>query len=444
MENRDKFDINNNFENSNKDIIEDNTDKVILEEPKSIDGVSTKVVNNISDINSEIKEKELQEKRKKSKKVKKACYKFLTTASCFALLGAGIGTGAVVSKNLIVKYEKSNFKFNVNETSIPVETVSLTSNDISSVFQEVGDSVVNISTIVSSKGIFSRGGSGSGSGIIYKIDGDTVYIITNNHVIENASTVAVSVTGTEQVPAKLVGADSSSDLAVISVSQKAMNQAGIKNITVAKFADSDQVKVGEFVFPIGNALGRGKTITQGIISAQNKQINIDGKNLTVLQTDAAINPGNSGGALINSKGEVVGVNTAKLSSSAIEGIGYAIPTNIAVKVADEIIENGSIQVPFFGIQGETITEEIQMIFNLKTSGVLVVHVEEGSSAYNAGIVSTDIITSFNGKEIKTLEDLSKAIKETKVNDTVKVGIIRNGYEEMTIDVTLTPTNSFIY
>ncbi|MDE6182329.1 MAG: trypsin-like peptidase domain-containing protein, partial [Eubacteriales bacterium] len=413
------------FDNSQFNKIEDTDDK------------NTSSINNII-ISEEIK----QEKAKKAKKVKKACVRFLTTASCFAFLGAGIGSGYILAKNTVTKYEQDNFKFDNSNTNLTANEISLTSNSISGIFEEVGDSVVNISTISSSRNIFSS--TGSGSGIIYKIDGDTVYIITNNHVIENASTMTISVTGQEQIPAKLIGADPSSDIAVIAVSQKAMQQSGIQNVTVAKFADSDQVKVGEFVFPIGNALGRGKTITQGIISAQNKEINIDGKKLTVLQTDAAINPGNSGGALINSKGEVVGVNTAKLSNSAIEGIGYAIPTNKALDVAKDIIENGSVQKPYLGIQGETITEEIKMIFNLKTNGVLITNVEEGSSAYNAGIVPTDIITSFNGEKIETLEDLSNAIKNVKVNDVVKVGIIRNGFQEMTIEVTFIPANNFMY
>ncbi len=443
------------------------------------------------DINESIKyankiylemEKKKEEKRKRKAKLKKVSLRFLTTASCFAFLGAGIGAGGIIAKNVLIKYEKDNFKFDTESTGGIKQDIQLTSNDIAAVFEEVGDSVVNISALVAQRNMFSGTTSGSGiiykiegdtvyiitnnhvientatitisitgeeqvqaslvgadsgSGIIYKIEGDTVYIITNNHVIENTATITISITGEEQVQASLVGADPSSDLAVLKTSKKALEQAGIKNVTVAKFADSDQVKVGEFVFPIGNALGRGKTITQGIISAQNKEINIDGKKLTVLQTDAAINPGNSGGALINSSGEVVGINTAKLSSSAIEGIGYAIPTNIAIKVVEDIIQNGSVQKPYLGVQGETITPEIKMIFNLNTDGVIITNVEQGSNADIAGIIPTDIIVSFDGKKIRTLEELSDAIKSVQGNKNVKVGIVRNGYQEMTIDVMLT-------
>lgn len=385
-----------------------------------------------------------QQQKNKRKKAAKVILKSGAVASCCLFLGVGIGAGAIVSKNVISKREQSNFKFNVSDVSQASleENVILTSNSASSIFKEVGDSVVNISTKVSGGFFYSElQDLGSGSGIIYKVDGDRVYILTNNHVIEGASYVTISVTGNEQVEANLVGTDPSSDLAVLSVSKKDMNNAGIKDITVAKFANSDNVEVGDFVFPIGNALGRGKTMTQGMISAQNKQINIDGKNLTVIQTDAAINPGNSGGALMNSDGEVVGINTAKLSSSAIEGIGYAIPSNIAIDIADQIINNGYVERPYFGIMGKTITENTKRIYNLNTTGVIVVEVEEDSNAERAGLKAGDIITDFNGQKIETLDDLSGAINKCKPNDTVSFNIIRNGREEMTLNVTLTPSNT---
>lgn len=420
--------IDNSNCKSEENILEDNERK--KEEIKAL-------------IAKEKAEKKQQQKNKR-KKAAKVILKSGAVASCCLFLGVGIGAGAIVSKNVISKREQSNFKFNVSDVSQASleENVILTSNSASSIFKEVGDSVVNISTKVSGGFFYSElQDLGSGSGIIYKVDGDKVYILTNNHVIEGASYVTISVTGNEQVEANLVGTDPSSDLAVLSVSKKDMNNAGIKDITVAKFANSDNVEVGDFVFPIGNALGRGKTMTQGMISAQNKQINIDGKNLTVIQTDAAINPGNSGGALMNSDGEVVGINTAKLSSSAIEGIGYAIPSNIAIDIADQIINNGYVERPYFGIMGKTITENTKRIYNLNTTGVIVVEVEEDSNAERAGLKAGDIITDFNGQKIETLDDLSGAINKCKPNDTVSFNIIRNGREEMTLNVTLTPSNT---
>lgn len=378
------------------------------------------------------------------KKVNKFFKKGFVAVSCATFLGVGIGAGYVIAQNYISTYEKNNFSFDkdAKNNDMSTQAINYQASGIAKVFEQVSNSVVNISTLTSSRGIFSSVGSGSGSGIIYKIDNDDVYIITNNHVIENATTVTISVTGKEQISAKFIGSDPSSDIAIIATSKKLMEDAGITDIKPAKFADSDQIKVGDFVFPIGNALGRGKTITQGIISAQNKQINVDGTQLTVLQTDAAINPGNSGGALINYNGEVVGINTAKLSSYAIEGIGYAIPSNIALKVANNIIQNGSTQKPYLGIQGQTITPEIKEVFNLFTDGVLIVDVEEGGSAEKAGLIPTDIITQFDGKEIKTLEDLSKAIQEVK-NDVVNVTVIRNGFQEINIEVKLTNNKKFM-
>lgn len=431
--------------NDNLDEIKD-TDlsiKIINEEEKVLEDMKIKK----EQIKALVKKEKLSKKEQRIKVRKRAVKVVLKSgmiASCCLFLGVGIGVGGIVSKNFISKKEQSNFKFNLQdlENSSLEKNIILTSNSAASIFKEVGDSVVNISTKASSGFFYSElKDLGSGSGIIYKIDNDKVYILTNNHVIQGASYVTISVTGNEQIEARLVGADPRSDLAVLSVSKEDMHREGIKNITVAKFADSDTVEVGDFVFPIGNALGRGKVMTQGMISAQNKQINIDGKNLTVLQTDAAINPGNSGGALMNANGEVVGINTAKLSSSAIEGIGYAIPSNIATDIANQIINNGYVQRPYFGIIGKTITENTKHIYGLNTNGVIVVEVEKGSNADKAGLKEGDIIVSFNGKEIKSVDDLSMALNNSKPNDTVSVNIFREATKPMTLNVTLSPSNT---
>ena len=432
----------NPIDNQNEDKDYKNEDK----DYKNIDSLNNPIINN-DEIKNILINKNLEEKEKNKKRRKKAAkvvVKSGMVASCFLLLGVGLGTGATISKNFISKQEQANFSFNVESLSDKSlnENIILTSNSASSIFKEVGDSVVNIST-KASNGFFNSEliDLGSGSGIIYKVDGDKVYILTNNHVIQGASYVTISVTGNEQVEASLVGTDPSSDLAVLSVSKQNMHQAGIKDIKVAKFANSDTVEVGDFVFPIGNALGRGKVMTQGMISAQNKNINIDGKNLTVLQTDAAINPGNSGGALMNANGEVVGINTAKLSSSAVEGIGYAIPSNIATDIADQIINNGYVKRPYFGIIAKTITENIKQIYGLNTNGVIIVEVEKNSNADKAGLKSGDIITKFNDKDIKSVEDLSIAINGSKVNDVVTLNVIRNGVEDLTLKVTLSQVNT---
>lgn len=425
---------NQNLQIKNDNLSLENQEQILIEEKKRKEDEKKALI---------LQKNQERERQKKEKRKRASAIAFksgIAIASCFCL-GIGIGAGNIISQNIIAQKEQENFKFNISEAK-DGEGLIFASSSASSLYKEVGDSVVNISTKVSG-GFFSPElqDYGSGSGIIYKIDGDKVYIITNNHVIEGAQYVSVSVTGKEQVEATLVGTDPSSDLAVLYVSKADLNKSGIKNITVSKFADSDKVEVGDFVFPIGNALGRGKTMTQGMISAQNKEINIDGKNLTVIQTDAAINPGNSGGALMNTEGEVVGVNTAKLSSAAIEGIGYAIPSNIVIDIANQIIENGYVERPYFGIIGKTITEETKKIYGLNFDGVLVVQVEEGSNAEKSRLKSGDIIISFNNQNISSVEDLSNAIKKCKVNDVVSYEVIRNGSEKITLKANLTSSNT---
>lgn len=377
-------------------------------------------------------------KRYKDKTLKKLGKVSIIILSC-ASLGFGAGLGINLSKDLVNKYEQSNFSFNIAQSTEENGNLLLTStNSLVDIIKNSSQSVVNITTTSVSRGFFNQvyENSGSGSGIIYKIEDEKVYIITNNHVVEDATTVSVSITGQEQVAASLVGQDANSDLALIYVNLTDFYDAGISEVVTATFGNSDKVEVGEYVFPIGNALGEGKTVTQGIISAQNKEIVIDGNSLTVIQTDAAINPGNSGGALINTDGEVIGINTAKLSSSAIEGIGYAIPINTAVEVAESIIKNGSNEKPIFGIMGFTLTEEIKRTYNIKVNGVFITEVESGSSAEKAGVKATDIITNFNGLEIKTIDDLSEALGKCKSGDTVKVIVIRSGVQELELSVSL--------
>lgn len=390
-----------------------------------------------------------QLKQAKSKKMKKKIGKLLfgTTAAaiCLASAGFGIGVGLNTSRNVISKSELTSFGFEKVANTGANEDLLLTStNSLTNIINEVQNSVVNISTTAVKQGFFNQlyENSGSGSGIIFKETVDTVYIITNAHVVEGASTVYISISGKEQIASKLVGRNYSSDLAVISVSKTDLEKQGIPSVSVAKFADSENIQVGEFVVAIGNALGEGKTVTKGIISAKDKEINIDGTSLTVLQTDAAINPGNSGGALVNTDGLVVGINTAKLASSEIEGIGYAIPSNTIIQNAEAIIENGDIEKPYLGIMGFTITDSFKTIYNIDYDGVFITEVQKGSNAESAGINATDIILGLNDKEIKSVEDLSSEISKSNVGDEVTFKIIRNGAEEKTITTILKGNKNF--
>ncbi len=364
---------------------------------------------------------------------------------CGGSLGFFLGVGLNASKGL-VSSSTASFSFSDSDASDAEPTalnLVASEDSIAQVVSSVENSIVNISIKAqSSSGWFGQTyeSEGAGSGIIYKIDGDTVYIITNNHVVEDATSVTVSITGDEQISAKLVGKDATSDLAVISVSKADFEAAGITDIEAATFGNSDDIQVGETVIPIGNALGQGKTATLGIVSAQNKEINVDGKTLTVIQTDAAINPGNSGGALVNTSGEVIGINTAKLSSNSVEGIGYAIPISSAKTIIDSLIEVGTVDKPYLGIQCYTINENFQRIYGINISGVFVASIESGSAAENAGLQATDIITAIDGKAVSDMETLSNEIASHKSGDTITLTIVRNGSQEMTITATLQNQN----
>jgi len=380
-------------------------------------------------------------KRKNRKFVRKAA----AVCAVAVVFGGSLGFGAVMgtktSENIISDSGYVDFKFQ----DIPqVDQVSVSdNNEIINIVKNASNSVVNISIKVQQRDFFNQAyeSTGSGSGIIYKADNDKIYIVTNNHVIEDAVNVNISITGNEQISAKLVGKDAQSDVAVISVLKTDLAAANITDYKVAEFADSDKVEVGEYVLAIGNALGQGKTVTQGIISAQNKEVNIDGKKLTVLQTDATINPGNSGGALVNSTGKIIGMNTAKLSGTGVEGTGYALPSTSVKSIADELIVNGTVAKPYLGISGFTMSDDFIRMYNINSKGVFIKSVEKGSAAEAAGIKYSDIITAINGTQISTMEELSSIISKCKVGDKINISIIRNGYEPMSITATLADMNS---
>ena len=277
--------------------------------------------------------------------------------------------------------------------------------------------------------------SATGSGVIISDDG---YILTNNHVVNTSSTslfyqvsqankVTVKLYNDEnEYEAKIIGTDETTDLAVIKIDKN--------DLPAATLGDSDSIRVGEFSMAIGNPLGMESTVTAGIISASNRTITSDGKNYTVIQTDAAINSGNSGGALINSKGEVIGINTLKLSGTGVEGIGFAIPINSTKEIYEQLISDGKVKRPFIGISGRDIDEETAKKYKL-VEGVYVVSVEEFSSAEKAGIKQYDIITEFDGKQIKTMDELNEIKNTHKIGDKVTVKVLRDeDYKE--IEITL--------
>ena len=279
----------------------------------------------------------------------------------------------------------------------------------------------------------SQNGSAVGSGVIISQDG---YILTNNHVVNTSATtsfyqvskankITVKLYNSEEsIEAKLVGTDEKTDLAIIKIDKE--------NLPAATLGDSDSLKIGEFAMAIGSPLGMESTVTAGIVSALNRTVTVDNVTYHVLQTDAAINSGNSGGALVNSKGEVVGINTLKLSSG--EGIGFAIPINSTKDISNQLISEGKVKRPFIGIGGREIDSETAKKYNL-VEGIYILSIDEFSAAEKAEMKKADIITEFEGKQVKTMDELNEIKNSHAIGDTVKVKVYRNG-ETIELDLTL--------
>ncbi len=275
--------------------------------------------------------------------------------------------------------------------------------------------------------------SASGSGVIISEDG---YILTNNHIVNTSSTSSYyQVSQANKVTVKLynddtiydatiVGTDETTDLAVIKIEKT--------GLPAAELGNSDSVKVGEFSMAIGNPLGMESTVTAGIISAVNRTITSDNRNHTVIQTDAAINSGNSGGALVNSKGQVIGINTLKLSGTGIEGIGFAIPINSTVDIYKQLISDGKVKRPYIGISGRDINEQTAKQYKL-VEGVYIVSVEPYSSAEKAGLKSYDVITEVDGKKITSMDELNEIKNSHKIGDIINLKVYRdNNYVDVQV------------
>lgn len=272
--------------------------------------------------------------------------------------------------------------------------------------------------------------SGTGSGVIFQKNNDIAYIVTNNHVVEGATKLEVSLYNGEKVNAEVVGTDALTDLAVLKIDSKNVE-------ATAQFGDSSTLRPGDEVYAIGNPLGLefSRTVTQGIVSAVNRSIDVTTSagtwETTVIQTDAAINPGNSGGALINPEGLVVGINSLKIADSGVEGLGFAIPSNDLIPIVNQLIDNGKVQRPYLGIGLADLSEVPQLYWeNLPDSvkeGVMITAVEPNSAAANGGLRAQDVIVSMNGNKIANASDLRKFLySDVKIGDEVKVEVYRDG------------------
>ena len=270
---------------------------------------------------------------------------------------------------------------------------------------------------------------GSGSGVIYKKEGDAAYIITNYHVIADANRVASS----EHTEAEVVGVDPLTDLAVLKIPGHFVTE-------VAPFGDSDALRPGDEVIAIGNPLGLefSRTVTKGIVSAVNREVAVNTAagewTLEVIQTDAAINPGNSGGALINSVGEVIGINSLKISQEGVEGLGFAIPSNDVIPIVEELIEHGEIKRPFIGIKMFNVADLAafyrQNMFGAIEKGIVIAEVQPGSPAAMAGLQVNDIIVGVDGEEVNNTTEFRQYLyKHVRPGDTISIEFYRDGKKQ---------------
>ena len=370
---------------------------------------------------------------------------------CAVVVGTCFGIPSIRTKLLGSSTPSTSTNSSTSDVSGYVSQTSLSNYSDTAVYaaNKILPSVVgievqyNVNSMLSMFG--NRGQSqtatATGSGIIISEDG---YILTNNHIVSTSSSSSnssssnyYSVSEAEKVTvtlfnddktydAKIVGTDEQTDLAVIKIEKT--------DLPKAEFADSDNIKVGEFAMAVGNPLGMQSSITCGVVSAVNRKItDSDGKEFTLIQTDAAINAGNSGGALVNSQGQVIGINTLKLQGTGIEGMGFAIPINSTTDITSQLIQYSKVKRPFIGISGIDLDETTAKKYNLVV-GVYVKSVEDFSSAEKGGLKAGDVIIEADGKSIKSMDELNEIKNSHQIGDTIKLKINRDGSEK---ELTLT-------
>lgn len=366
------------------------------------------------------------------------------------------------------------------KSTTPVSTSTSTSSgslDVSGVAESVMPSIVSITnkSVQEVQNYFSMFGYGGqaqevestsvGSGIIIGKNDTELLIVTNNHVVEGADTLSASFIDNSVYEATIKGTDSDNDLAVIAVPLSSISDDTMSQIAVATIGDSDSLKVGEQVVAIGNALGYGQSVTTGIVSATNRTLSdsdsSDSNALisstvtttelpTYIQTDAAINPGNSGGALVNMNGEVIGINSAKLASTEVEGMGYAIPITRVSNIIEELMNEttrtkvADSEKSSIGIAGITVDSNINAAYGIP-AGVYVASVTQGSGAEAAGIRKGDVITKFDGKTVSTIQELKEKLQYYAAGETVSITVQSPGeggtYTEKELTITLSSAQS---
>lgn len=419
---------------------------------------------------------------KKNPKNSKKLAKKIGAITLSAVLFGSVAAGSFQAVNYFSPFSKttsssgSTTSNNSSSTSLLKTTaVSGSSNtgslDVSDITTSAMPSIVAITnkSVQEVQDYFSQfgfGGQGQtqtqetesqGSGIIIGKNDSELLMVTNNHVVEGADTLSVCFIDNQVYEAAIKGTDPENDLAVIAVPLDSISDDTMSQIAVASIGDSDSLKVGEQVVAIGNALGYGQSVTTGIVSAVNRTLSSDSSDTqdsesssgdsssaTYIQTDAAINPGNSGGALLNMNGEVIGINSAKLASTEVEGMGYAIPISRVSDIIDNLMNQttrtkvDSDKQGTIGIKGINVTSDVQEKYGLP-EGIYVSEVTSGSAADKAGITSGSVITKFDGKSVTDIESLQDLLQYYKAGETVELTLQvpdSNSYKEKTVSITL--------
>lgn len=441
------MDENNNMEN-NQEPMEKN-DFVMVEpqiQPQPEPMPSEDNVYRFQNTNTEQQNKKTRKKTSFSKLILSAAVFGVVAAVCFfginQLFGLFSGKGEVDQVQI------------GNNGSAPLTTVSgsgVTVADVSGVVERVMPSIVSITEKSTQTSYFGQtySSQGAGSGFIVKQDNDQLLIVTNNHVVADADKISVQFNDEEVADAKVKGTSESNDLAVLTVPLSSLKDSTKKSIRVASLGSSDDAKVGQMVIAIGNALGYGQSVTVGYLSAKNREVSAQdssGKSTTqvLLQTDAAINPGNSGGALIDTNGNVIGINSSKYfsyGSTNVEGMGYAIPMSNAVSIINDLMDREVLrdnEKGYLGITGRSISDSVSQSYGMPM-GVYVSVVSDTGAAYKAGIKQGDIITKIDGTTVKTIEEVQEKVNNTKEGTKITVTIMRSDdgkYKEKEVKVTL--------
>ena len=392
-----------------------------------------------------VEEEPKKEKRKPVSEFMKKLTRMAAYGLVFGLVGGAAFQGVSYGLNKVGIAGGNQKQLATTQT---VSTSSGSKSDVSAVAESVLPSIVSITGTFQTNGygFFGRESSqeseGSGSGIIVGKDSHYLYIATNNHVVEDATSLAVGFCDDSTVEAEIKGTDSDADLAVVTVDLSKIKSSTLEGIKIITMGDSDKLNVGEQAIAIGNALGYGQSVTAGYISALNREVQLTDKTMTLIQTDAAINPGNSGGALLDGEGKLMGINTVKYSSEEVEGMGYAIPINTAKPIIESLINEETIpesKQAYLGITGGDMTEDMANAYGMPT-GIYVSEIQQNSPAQKAGMQAGDVIVEFDGSSVTTMENLQNKLEKKSAGTKVTIKVKRQSqmgeYKDVTLNVTL--------